>query len=206
MRLQHPSSSDESGDNEQLEWRRRPRFMRPNPPIPVNLAVSDGGDDDEDDNDDVVILHVQPPPPPRQRIPDTVQRRAHPRHEDHFDRYAVRRLHGSDSDSSPPAPTPHKRRRRAEEAAAAAAEGRSTEGVVPAGNGVDVGRVQQASIDSAKAKLKCPLCLEVMCDITATKCGHAYCKACITHVIAETQKCPLCRRRLQIRDIHPLFL
>uniref|UniRef100_A0A6P8JCX5 RING-type E3 ubiquitin transferase n=1 Tax=Actinia tenebrosa TaxID=6105 RepID=A0A6P8JCX5_ACTTE len=42
-------------------------------------------------------------------------------------------------------------------------------------------------------RLKCPLCLELLHDVTATPCGHLFDWQCITEWCSEKPDCPLCR-------------
>lgn len=60
-------------------------------------------------------------------------------------------------------------------------------------------------IERFKSALKCSICLDVIEDITSTKCGHVYCAKCIRLAIRVTGKCPLCQRKLQPHDIHGLY-
>jgi hypothetical protein len=54
--------------------------------------------------------------------------------------------------------------------------------------------------------LECPICLGAMNGITATTCGHIFCLECIKKAIQVTKCCPLCKKRLTVRSIHPLYL
>lgn len=60
-------------------------------------------------------------------------------------------------------------------------------------------------IERFKGALKCSICLDVIEDMTSTKCGHVYCAKCIRLAIRVTGKCPLCQRKLQPHDIHGLY-
>ncbi|KAJ8917481.1 hypothetical protein NQ315_005530 [Exocentrus adspersus] len=53
-----------------------------------------------------------------------------------------------------------------------------------------------------KAKLKCPICLEVMQDIVELECAHKYCKTCFLQYKSTNKhpSCPLCKRTLKRRS------
>jgi len=53
---------------------------------------------------------------------------------------------------------------------------------------------------------KCTVCLSDITDITSTVCGHIFCEGCILNAIKTQGKCPICRRPLTERGIHPIFL
>ncbi|CAH0481317.1 unnamed protein product [Peronospora belbahrii] len=69
----------------------------------------------------------------------------------------------------------------------------------------DVGMRNSEMLQKFKNELKCTICLDVMDDITSTICGHIFCAGCIRQAIRANGKCPLCQRRLHLKDIHPLF-
>ncbi|KAJ7491255.1 hypothetical protein FB451DRAFT_1222542 [Mycena latifolia] len=53
----------------------------------------------------------------------------------------------------------------------------------------------------------CPICLTGRKKMCATRCGHVFCSACITHVLEETKSCPTCRQpaltsHLRALDLH----
>lgn len=61
--------------------------------------------------------------------------------------------------------------------------------------------------------IHCPICLDSLTQVKAanqqmhsTTCGHLFCGPCITRVLTATQQCPTCRKRLDIRKIHPIFI
>lgn len=55
-------------------------------------------------------------------------------------------------------------------------------------------------------QLECAICLGEMKKITATNCGHVFCYECIKTAIQVTKCCPMCKKRLNLRSIHPLYL
>lgn len=62
--------------------------------------------------------------------------------------------------------------------------------------------------NKSKIKMQCPVCMESAArrEPTSTLCGHIFCKPCILHAIKISKKCPLCNRRLNRKQVHPLFL
>jgi len=55
-------------------------------------------------------------------------------------------------------------------------------------------------------QLECPVCLDKMKQVTATVCGHLFCLKCIRQVIDTNPQCPLCKRKLKHKDIHPIYV
>lgn len=56
---------------------------------------------------------------------------------------------------------------------------------------------------------ECPICFETLGPqkgITATHCGHIYCTPCIQTSLQKKRSCPKCRKYLNSRKIHPLYL
>ncbi|GFT62705.1 hypothetical protein TNCV_3096371 [Trichonephila clavipes] len=62
---------------------------------------------------------------------------------------------------------------------------------------------------------ECAICLETPDEVTAsgkmlmsTKCGHIFCNSCIDRIFKESKSkyCPKCRKRINRRQIHPIFL
>nr|CCA18895.1 conserved hypothetical protein [Albugo laibachii Nc14] len=72
-----------------------------------------------------------------------------------------------------------------------------------ASNGVSIENAE--IIEQFKNSLKCSICLDLIDRMTSTICGHVFCRHCIRSAIRSTSKCPLCQRKLRIRDIHGLF-
>lgn len=54
--------------------------------------------------------------------------------------------------------------------------------------------------------INCAICLDACRKPTSTLCGHVFCEKCIKAAIASSHKCPLCKRKLSSKGIHPLFL
>ncbi|GAB4824162.1 hypothetical protein N2152v2_011208 [Parachlorella kessleri] len=59
--------------------------------------------------------------------------------------------------------------------------------------------------------VKCGICLEVMGGssgkaMASGPCGHVYCRDCLTEAVRAQKKCPTCRRNLQLRQLHQVFV
>ncbi|KAL8160600.1 hypothetical protein V2J09_002137, partial [Rumex salicifolius] len=52
----------------------------------------------------------------------------------------------------------------------------------------------------------CPVCIGPLVEEVSTKCGHIFCKACITTAIAVQKKCPTCRSKMTMKDTIRVFL
>jgi len=66
--------------------------------------------------------------------------------------------------------------------------------------------IQISELGNLLRKVKCTICLSPLEDLTASVCGHIFCEGCIMQAIKSQGKCPICRRPLTERSIHPLFL
>ncbi|XP_062124785.1 uncharacterized protein LOC133837887 [Drosophila sulfurigaster albostrigata] len=55
---------------------------------------------------------------------------------------------------------------------------------------------------------KCPVCFESVRqrEPCTTRCGHVFCKECIQGAVRSTQKCPLCRKKIGIRQLTRVYL
>jgi len=60
-------------------------------------------------------------------------------------------------------------------------------------------------IPSSASTIECPICLGTVKRVTATICGHIYCFDCITKSIQSSKSCPLCKKKLTLKNIHPLY-
>ncbi|XP_056633517.1 E3 ubiquitin-protein ligase RNF4-like [Diorhabda sublineata] len=64
-------------------------------------------------------------------------------------------------------------------------------------------------VSPVKTKPSCPICLEVLDGNIipgATICGHIFCMDCIKQVVKTSKSCPTCRKRITVKQIHPLYL
>ncbi|KZV39074.1 hypothetical protein F511_30447, partial [Dorcoceras hygrometricum] len=52
----------------------------------------------------------------------------------------------------------------------------------------------------------CPICMGPLLEETSTKCGHIFCKVCITKAIAAQHKCPTCRVKITSKSIFRVYL
>ncbi|XP_061178466.1 E3 ubiquitin-protein ligase RNF4-like isoform X2 [Saccostrea echinata] len=69
------------------------------------------------------------------------------------------------------------------------------------------------SILSPVQDISCPICMDSKKQIiksgrqmAATVCGHVFCKPCIKASIDNHRFCPTCRKKLSMRQVHPLFI
>lgn len=65
-----------------------------------------------------------------------------------------------------------------------------------------------ASCSSAGTVMKCPICFDVLQqqEISATKCGHIFCSACITSVVRAEKRCPMCNAAVNMKDFFRIYL
>lgn len=59
----------------------------------------------------------------------------------------------------------------------------------------------------------CPICLDehstlasINKQLVSTICGHLFCNECIKTAIRNSKCCPTCRKRLTVKQFHPIFL
>lgn len=57
-----------------------------------------------------------------------------------------------------------------------------------------------------EVNLTCAICMDSMKEETSTICGHIFCRSCIASAIQIQKKCPTCRRKLSMTNIHRIFL
>lgn len=60
-----------------------------------------------------------------------------------------------------------------------------------------------------KTKPTCPICLEQLGGdviMMTTICGHIFCKDCITKVAKTSKSCPTCRKQVNLKKIHAVYL
>ncbi|XP_076308253.1 E3 ubiquitin-protein ligase RNF4-like isoform X1 [Tachypleus tridentatus] len=64
-----------------------------------------------------------------------------------------------------------------------------------------------------RRKITCPVCFDSDTTIqssyrqlVSTVCGHVFCNSCIYEAIRTTHSCPKCRKKLTLRQYHPIFL
>ncbi|KAI9905531.1 hypothetical protein PsorP6_014242 [Peronosclerospora sorghi] len=109
-----------------------------------------------------------------------------------------------------PHPTPLRlKRRRARAEAKKGATGRSTRPCavdrMRSTESTSVNMQNLHVVQKFTSQLKCTICLDVLERMTSTLCGHIFCAQCIRQAICVSGKCPLCQRRLHLKDIHPLY-
>ncbi|KAJ8476243.1 hypothetical protein OPV22_019970 [Ensete ventricosum] len=57
-----------------------------------------------------------------------------------------------------------------------------------------------------EVKLKCAICMDTMKEETSTTCGHIFCGSCITNAIRVQRRCPTCREKLSLSNVHRIYL
>ncbi|XP_042468385.1 E3 ubiquitin-protein ligase RNF4-like isoform X1 [Zingiber officinale] len=52
----------------------------------------------------------------------------------------------------------------------------------------------------------CLICMEELVEAASTICGHIFCMTCTKTSIRTQKKCPTCRRKLNMRNFHRVYL
>eukprot|EP00112_Aurelia_sp_Birch-Aquarium-sp1_P021092 Seg559.1 transcript_id=Seg559.1/GoldUCD/mRNA.D3Y31 product="E3 ubiquitin-protein ligase RNF4" protein_id=Seg559.1/GoldUCD/D3Y31 len=65
----------------------------------------------------------------------------------------------------------------------------------------------------APKKISCPICMDDVDRITrghrqlvSTTCGHLFCNRCIVEAVRLQHKCPTCRKKLNNKQFHPVYI
>ncbi|XP_055297304.1 uncharacterized protein LOC129565943 [Sitodiplosis mosellana] len=69
-------------------------------------------------------------------------------------------------------------------------------------------RATSSDCDAKPKKMECSICFEAIRnqDVSSTKCGHLFCKGCITNSVKAHGKCPLCNAVATENDLRPVYL
>eukprot|EP00899_Mesostigma_viride_P012116 jgi/Mesvir1/20905/Mv07979-RA.1 len=61
--------------------------------------------------------------------------------------------------------------------------------------------------DSAKRlEVQCSICLDVIKQMSSTRCGHVFCAPCIGEALSKSKTCPTCREKLKPKDVHRVYI
>ncbi|EPZ34483.1 hypothetical protein ROZALSC1DRAFT_27669 [Rozella allomycis CSF55] len=59
----------------------------------------------------------------------------------------------------------------------------------------------------SKPSVRCPICLnEEAEELSTTACGHLGCYSCLVEAGRTTKLCPICRKKLNPRSVHRIYL
>ena len=69
------------------------------------------------------------------------------------------------------------------------------------------------SSTSMSTSIVCPVCMDHVSvfkssgrELMTTTCGHIFCDVCIRNAISSFHKCPVCNKKLSIRQYHRLYI
>jgi hypothetical protein len=81
-----------------------------------------------------------------------------------------------------------------------------------------LGRSGQAAVNAGKApkdededeeeppvSMDCTVCLGGIREATVTKCWHVFCNACIRDWLKKKNDCPICRKKVLVKDLHRIM-
>ncbi|RLN89861.1 hypothetical protein BBJ28_00006263 [Nothophytophthora sp. Chile5] len=170
--------------------------------LTVSSSESDQDDDDDDDDDDDEEEEEE-----GYRAGGVRLRSAGGGGDDDDD---VVEILGSTRTPSPPL---RRKRRRLPPLGTAASRGEAlvapkrqcTTDIMRSAESTNVSIINNEAVEEFKHRLKCSICLDVLENMTSTLCGHIFCATCIHQAIRVNGKCPLCQRRLHLKDTHRLY-
>jgi endogenous inhibitor of DNA gyrase (YacG/DUF329 family) len=65
---------------------------------------------------------------------------------------------------------------------------------------------ERAEPPPKEASIKCPICMNPSVEEMTTRCGHIFCKNCITTALTASRKCPTCGKGASKRGLVRVFL
>lgn len=75
--------------------------------------------------------------------------------------------------------------------------------------------LEKKKIGSLKSSgtVSCPICMDGYAEIIhsgrlimSTKCGHIFCSQCLQNSLKSTNSCPACRKKLNRKQYHPIYI
>ncbi|XP_034272614.1 large ribosomal subunit protein bL21m isoform X1 [Pantherophis guttatus] len=75
--------------------------------------------------------------------------------------------------------------------------------------------LEKEKIGSLKSSgtVNCPICMDGYAEIIhsgrlimSTKCGHIFCSQCLQNSLKSTNSCPACRKKLNRKQYHPIYI
>ncbi|XP_077865534.1 E3 ubiquitin-protein ligase RNF4-like [Saccoglossus kowalevskii] len=82
-------------------------------------------------------------------------------------------------------------------------------------DGLNAGSSDNTTVDTSPVRrcITCPVCMDDEKQIksnrrhlVSTVCGHIFCNKCIVGAIQSQHRCPACRKKISMRQFHPIFL
>ncbi|GIY57109.1 hypothetical protein CDAR_242913 [Caerostris darwini] len=71
----------------------------------------------------------------------------------------------------------------------------------------------EEQFNKKKSKIECGICFESYAEVVSsggtmmsTVCGHIFCIKCLKIAFETKKACPRCRKKLTVRQVHPIFL
>ncbi|KAK9823534.1 hypothetical protein WJX72_003496 [[Myrmecia] bisecta] len=71
---------------------------------------------------------------------------------------------------------------------------------------LDGTKAQPEASPASGLKTSCPICLDPFKDPACGPCGHIFCLECLQDAVKAQKKCPTCRRTMQKRQVHRVYL
>ncbi|NP_001016554.1 E3 ubiquitin-protein ligase RNF4 [Xenopus tropicalis] len=77
----------------------------------------------------------------------------------------------------------------------------------------DISSQAYGSSRSSSGKVSCPICMDSYSEIVqsgrlivSTKCGHIFCSQCLRDALKNAPSCPTCRKKLNHKQYHPIYV
>ncbi|OCT99262.1 hypothetical protein XELAEV_18005049mg [Xenopus laevis] len=81
------------------------------------------------------------------------------------------------------------------------------------GTNKDISSTGDGSSRSSSGKVSCPICMDCYSEIVqsgrlivSTKCGHIFCSQCLRDALKNAPSCPTCRKKLNHKQYHPIYI
>ncbi|XP_030046977.1 E3 ubiquitin-protein ligase RNF4 isoform X3 [Microcaecilia unicolor] len=67
--------------------------------------------------------------------------------------------------------------------------------------------------ERSSGMISCPICMDGYTEIVqsgrlivSTKCGHVFCSQCLRDALKNVSSCPTCRKKLNQKQYHPIYI